>query len=656
MKKKWFVIFLLYFFFTPAHSQLNVNYWLNKSVDKINKKDYNGAIEDLNLLIQFTTHNNDAYYFRGICKLYLSDYRGSIEDFNTAINTQPNFSYNYFLYFLYRGNAKEHIGDTGGAFDDYNESINISPNTQDAYAYRGILYLNTKRYDEAINDFNQVIWLNKSNSSAYMFRAIAKQFKSQHEEAMEDFTKALKIDPLNVEAYVRRGINLCEMKKYADALADFDKAIKIDGKNSFAYFNRAIANVDLKNYTLAMKDYDKVIELDPENALTYFNRANLKANVGDLAGAVRDYTKVSSINPNNVFTYFNRGIAWYRLNKFNKAIEDYTTAIGLNPTFALAFYNRGIAKQNLKDYPGATHDFAMATNLNASLKLLTKSGKIDSAALAKLTTLQADFENGNMGNVKSRDLDIEPFANFTVSLAPADSTVYLKKKLILKSLDDLNAQMNGKDRFIIQNTDNLLMTDSLATKLLPTLESLPLLPENLIPVFERAILKFDMQNYSGALNDYNKLLQLRKNEALPYFNRANTRYELTASEVLRTSFSGPIVYLGNNKLQAQTTQKPAVKNYDDVIEDYKTCLLYDPSFYYAYFNIGNIKIETHDFNSAVGNYSKAISIEPKFAEAYYNRGLTFIYLKRQEEGCRDLSKAGELGIEKAYVVIKKYCK
>jgi len=42
-------------------------------------------------------------------------------------------------------------------------------------------------------------------------------------------------------------------------------------------------------------------------------------------------------------------------------------------------------------------------------------------------------------------------------------------------------------------------------------------------------------------------------------------------------------------------------------------------------------------------------------QAYYNRGLTLIYLQDNEKGCLDMSKAGELGMQEAYPVIKKYC-
>jgi hypothetical protein len=35
--------------------------------------------------------------------------------------------------------------------------------------------------------------------------------------------------------------------------------------------------------------------------------------------------------------------------------------------------------------------------------------------------------------------------------------------------------------------------------------------------------------------------------------------------------------------------------------------------------------------------------------------LTYIYLDQLDNGCGDLSKAGELGIKSAYGVIKRFC-
>ncbi len=51
----------------------------------------------------------------------------------------------------------------------------------------------------------------------------------------------------------------------------------------------------------------------------------------------------------------------------------------------------------------------------------------------------------------------------------------------------------------------------------------------------------------------------------------------------------------------------------------------------------------------------AIKLQPDLGEAYYNRALTLLYLNENKLACKDLSKAGELGITEAYNVIKRYC-
>ena len=54
------------------------------------------------------------------------------------------------------------------------------------------------------------------------------------------------------------------------------------------------------------------------------------------------------------------------------------------------------------------------------------------------------------------------------------------------------------------------------------------------------------------------------------------------------------------------------------------------------------------------DFGKAIELNPEFAEAYYNRGLTHIFLGQTKAGLADLSKAGELGLFKAYNIIKRH--
>ena len=68
------------------------------------------------------------------------------------------------------------------------------------------------------------------------------------------------------------------------------------------------------------------------------------------------------------------------------------------------------------------------------------------------------------------------------------------------------------------------------------------------------------------------------------------------------------------------------------------------------------KLILEDYRGAIDDFNKTIDINPNYGNAYYYRGLAKIDLNQTNNGCVDLSKAGELGISDAYVSIKKYCR
>jgi tetratricopeptide (TPR) repeat protein len=96
-------------------------------------------------------------------------------------------------------------------------------------------------------------------------------------------------------------------------------------------------------------------------------------------------------------------------------------------------------------------------------------------------------------------------------------------------------------------------------------------------------------------------------------------------------------------------------DYNDAIQDMQTAAEIIPDLPYIYFNLGNLYCLSKDHVKSIENYTKAIELYSYMGDAYFNRGLVLIYLKDKEKGCIDLSRAGELGVQDAYGVIKKYC-
>ena len=70
---------------------------------------------------------------------------------------------------------------------------------------------------------------------------------------------------------------------------------------------------------------------------------------------------------------------------------------------------------------------------------------------------------------------------------------------------------------------------------------------------------------------------------------------------------------------------------------------------------GLLRVSYKTLGGAIQDFNKAIELNPNNAVAYYNRGLAKIHLGQKDNGCLDLSKAGELGHAKAYEHIKDLC-
>ena len=119
-----------------------------------------------------------------------------------------------------------------------------------------------------------------------------------------------------------------------------------------------------------------------------------------------------------------------------------------------------------------------------------------------------------------------------------------------------------------------------------------------------------------------------------------------------------VLTLDNSSTVRTRVQDQVTRSYDytPAIHDMTRAAELNPDFPYTYYNLGNLYCLSNDLPEAIVQYTRAIDLFPGIGEAYYNRGLVLIYLKDKEKGCIDLSVAGELGIQDAYGVIKKYCK
>ena len=621
------------------------------------------AIENFNVLSRLDTTDYYTYFFRGIAKYNLGDLRGAKRDFDRSVRLNPVFTSGWH----YRGITESRFGNYEQALTDLQQAINLRPGYVGLYFSRGVTYFLAQQFDNAIGDFDKYIRQEPKDPSAYLNRGASWLFLGDTLKAVQDYNKAIKLDRFDPEGYVRRGRLYAAQKRYDLAMTDMDRAIELDTANTFAYFNRAIMLYEQERYKEAMNDLNRVLQDEPGNALTLYNRGLIHAQLGAYEDALDDMDRVLNINPDNVLAIFNRASIFIELGQYQNALEDYDRAIELYPDFAKAYMNRSYVKNLLGRNREAKKDYDIAQRKVAEYraKNATDAGSFADTTkkYSSLISLDAEFAKKDFNDelLQHRDIDIRLRSLYKFVLTgEKDNTVYALNRgyenpLIARFEAALPVGVKVLNAHEQLTASELASVETVAWEGNPSAEML----------FLRALYDYDGKQFNSSLNYYGEAIEKTEDEAAGFNALYSAFYHMNRG-VLRAEMIDFISSIESNvqvlSMDDSGNTRARVKDqvirqydYTDAIEDMKRAAEIVPDLPYVYYNLGNLYCLSSEHVSSIENYTKAIELYPYMGDAYFNRGLVLIYLKDKEKGCIDLSRAGELGIQDAYGVIKKYC-
>ena len=348
----------------PVNTASTAEDLVEKGLEKYEKKNYKGAIDDYDQAIKLKPDYSAAYNNRGIARRDLGDNKAAITDFDQAIQTNRNWRKGgLWTAYNNRGIARRDLGDNKAAIDDFDQAIKLKPDLAEAYNSRGDARSALGDNKAAIDDYDQAIRLKPDYTDAYFNRGTVRSALGDKKAAINDYDQAIKLKPDYTDAYFNRGNALRDLGDNKAAIDDYDQAIKLKPDYAKAYNNRGIARSDLGDNKAAITDYDQVIKLKPDFAEAYINRGIARSDLGDNKAAIDDYDQAIKLKPDFATAYSGRGIARSDLGDKKAAIDDYDQAIKLKPDYALAYYNRGIARNALGDKQSAILDYQKAAEL-----------------------------------------------------------------------------------------------------------------------------------------------------------------------------------------------------------------------------------------------------------------------------------------------------
>lgn len=171
-------------------------------------------------------------------------------------------------------------------------------------------------------------------------------------------------------------------------------------------------------------------------------------------------------------------------------------------------------------------------------------------------------------------------------------------------------------------------------------------PNNIKALLDRAVDKSTIEDYKGAITDYSLVIELDPDNGLAYLNRGKNKKRLEDYRGAIADFDKAISTKGGELIYMDKIKNSFVETrfeYDVKMEEIK----FERGI--AYSNIDSLKRAFDDFN---------FSIQKNFAlpDCYYWRGLIYLSYNMKDEGCKDLSKAMELGDPDAKELLNKNCK
>jgi protein O-mannosyl-transferase len=251
--------------------------------------------------------------------------------------------------------------------------VKRNPRHELVYLNRGVIFVQSGRYSEALADFNRAIYLKHDYTEAFNNRGNVYAAVENNQEAVKDYTTAIELqkrqcpdgDCGRVSAVSSRIFN--EVPKYRVELAQ-------------CFNNRGAAHLADADFPKAAQDLSEAIRLNPYLFEAHLNIGMVYKQLNDMPSALHNFSIAITLNRASIPAYFQRVSVYYQLRQWDKALNDLKKVLSLKPGHPDALYYRGKVEAAKGDYPAAldslsqaaAHGYAVDERELAALRALIK--------------------------------------------------------------------------------------------------------------------------------------------------------------------------------------------------------------------------------------------------------------------------------------------
>lgn len=399
----------------------------------------------------------------------------------------------------------------------------------------------------------------------------------------------------------------------------------------------------LTNYTVYSQENSGSFESPDKRNLKadeYYKFGNEKLYDGDYKGAIIYYDEAIKLSPKVASYYIQRAQAKELAKQETAALTDYEIAIRVDPENPNTYFKRGLLYHNRKNYETAIIDFSRlieGESIEETKAIIFKGSEINKGgdatfnSIVTIDKMRGDVYNARANSLKEMgilDLALQDYDSAITN--NRESAIFLVNRGLLKleTKDTSSAAIDFRRALNIEEDNNVALYN---LSLIADAEERNRLNAKIFKqgqyaqaYSKRAFDKYLKNDFIGALNDYDSALILRPNFAEDLMNR------------------------GLVKIKSE--------RYIEAIDDFNASLKYNKGLVRNYFHLGNIYQVLKDFPNAIDHYQLYLSFDGSDAGAHYNKGIAEYNSGKNEDACKSLKKALELGEESARKAIGSVCK
>ncbi|MDJ0625668.1 MAG: tetratricopeptide repeat protein [Candidatus Caenarcaniphilales bacterium] len=176
------------------------------------------------------------------------------------------------------------------------------------------------------------------------------------------------------------------------------------------------------------------------------------------------------------------------------------------------------------------------------------------------------------------------------------------------------------------------------------LEKLSQNPQNAEEFFKSGIAKYKLKDFTGAIADFDKAIDLSPSHGEAYLYRGKCKKQLNDPKSAMADFEKSLELNPNsaNYYLQSGLSKSKNKNFQGAIQDYTKAISFNKDTFQAYVKRGDAKLNLGKYLEAIKDYNEAISVKPHSPDAYRRRAYAKFKLKKFHESMLDEEEAKTL--------------